>query len=179
MEALGEFHSSRTRKLDLVNGAYVVLLPKTNGAASVTDFRPISLINSLAKIITKILADRLAPRLNELVSGCQNAFIQKRCIHDNFLYVQNVIKALHKAKRPSLFIKLDISKSFDSMSWVFFSGNNACTRFWAAMERLDCHAPSYILFQDSPKWYPGPTNYACKGVTTGRPSVANAIHLSH
>jgi hypothetical protein len=119
MEALGAFHSLRTRKLDLVNEAHVVLLPKTMGAASVTDFRPISLINSLAKIITKILADRLAPRLNELVSCCQNAFIQKRCIHDNFLYVQNVIKALHKAKHPSLFIKLDISKAFDSVSWVF------------------------------------------------------------
>lgn len=82
-------------------------------------FRPISLINSLAKIITKILEDRLAPRLNEIVSGCQNAFIKKRCIHDNFVYVQSVIKALHKAKRPTLFIKLDISKAFDSLNWVF------------------------------------------------------------
>jgi hypothetical protein len=30
-----------------------------------------------------------------------------------------VIKALQKSKRPSLFIKLDISKAFDSVSWVF------------------------------------------------------------
>jgi hypothetical protein len=53
------------------------------------------------------------------VFGCQNAFIKKRCIHDNFIYVQNVVKALNKAKRPSLFIKLDISKAFDSVCWVF------------------------------------------------------------
>lgn len=33
--------------------------------------------------------------------------------------VQNVIKALHKAKRPLLFIKLDISKAFDSLCWVY------------------------------------------------------------
>ena len=32
---------------------------------------------------------------NELVSGSQNAFIKKCCIHDNFVYVQSVIKALH------------------------------------------------------------------------------------
>lgn len=44
---------------------------------------------------------------------------KKRCIHDNFIYVQNVVKALNKAKRPSLFIKLDISKAFDSVCWVF------------------------------------------------------------
>jgi hypothetical protein len=45
--------------------------------------------------------------------------LKKHCIHDNFVYVQSVIKALHKAKRPTLFIKLDISKDFDSLNWVF------------------------------------------------------------
>jgi hypothetical protein len=44
---------------------------------------------------------------------------KKRCIHDNFVYAQNVIRALHKAKQPSLFIKLDISKAFDSLDWAF------------------------------------------------------------
>jgi hypothetical protein len=29
------------------------------------------------------------------------------------------IKALHKAKRPAFFVKLDISKAFDSLSWAF------------------------------------------------------------
>jgi hypothetical protein len=42
------------------------------------------LINSLAKIITKVLAERLAPKLGQLVSRSQNAFIKGRCIHDNF-----------------------------------------------------------------------------------------------
>lgn len=82
--AIQAFHSLRTQRLELVNEANVVLIPKMNDASEVADFRPINLINSLAKIITKILADRLSPRLNELVSGCQNAFIRKRCIHDNF-----------------------------------------------------------------------------------------------
>jgi hypothetical protein len=114
LAALQAFHSLRTQKLDLINEANVVLLPKTPDAASITDFRPISLINSLVKIITKVMAERLVPKLNDLVSTCQNAFIKKRCIHDNFLYIQSVIKALHKAKRPTLFIKLDISKAFYS-----------------------------------------------------------------
>jgi hypothetical protein len=118
-EVLKAFHSLKTRKLELINEANIVLLPKKDGATNVSEFRPISLISSMAKIITKILADRLAPRLNELISGCQNAFIKKRCIHDNFVYVQSVTRALHKANRSSLFIKLDISKAFDSVSWVF------------------------------------------------------------
>jgi hypothetical protein len=71
MAALQAFHSLRTQKLDLINEAHVVLIPKISDAAAVTNFRPINIINSLAKIITKVLADRLAPRLSELVSVCQ------------------------------------------------------------------------------------------------------------
>jgi len=105
--------------MQLFNEANIVLLPKKEDAAQIVDYRPISLINSVTKIITKILATRLAPRMNELVSQAQNAFIKKRCIHGNFLYVQRVIQALHKKKQPALFIKLDISKAFDSIGWQY------------------------------------------------------------
>jgi hypothetical protein len=40
-------------------------------------------------------------------------------IHDNFLYVQNLVKELHSARTPSLFLKLDISKAFDSVGWAY------------------------------------------------------------
>jgi hypothetical protein len=52
----------------LQNEANIVLLPKKEGAHYLTDFRLISLINSLAKVLTKLLAERLAPRLEQLVS---------------------------------------------------------------------------------------------------------------
>jgi hypothetical protein len=118
-QAIFSFYLHRTAKLNLVNEANIVLLPKNQVAATISDYRPISLINSVAKIITKILANRLAPKMNELVSGAQNAFIKKRCIHDNFIYSQRVIQLLHRKKKSALFIKLDISKAFDSISWQF------------------------------------------------------------
>jgi hypothetical protein len=65
---------------------------KREGADRFDMFRPISLINSFMKILTKILANRLAPRMNEIVSTAQIAFIQKRSIHDNFLYVQKLFR---------------------------------------------------------------------------------------
>jgi retron-type reverse transcriptase len=103
-----------------VNEANIVLLPKNQMAATISEYRPISLINSVAKLITKVLANRLAPHMNELVSHAQNAFIKKRCIHDNFLYAQRVIQLLHRKKKPAFFfIKLDISKAFDSIGWTF------------------------------------------------------------
>lgn len=109
-------YNHRTSKMSLINQANIVLLPKTLDATSLTDYR---LINSVVKIITNILANRLAPHMNSLVSNAQNAFIKKICIHDNFIYAQRVVQLLHKKKKSVLFIKLDISKAFDSISWSF------------------------------------------------------------
>jgi hypothetical protein len=92
---------------------------KREGADRIDMFRPISLINSFMKILTKILANRLAPGMNEIVSTAQNTFIQKRSIHDNFLYVQKVIQKLHMNNQPALFVKLDISKASDSINWAY------------------------------------------------------------
>jgi hypothetical protein len=49
--------------LDLLNSAYILLLPKKDDACRVKDFRPISLVHSFAKLITKLLTNRLAVTL--------------------------------------------------------------------------------------------------------------------
>ena len=45
--------------------------------------------------------------------------IKKRSIHDNFIYTQNLVQCLHRQKIPALFLKLDISKAFDSVRWDY------------------------------------------------------------
>jgi hypothetical protein len=65
-------------KLHLLNSSYVILLPKKIEALEIKDFRPIGLIHSFAKIVTKILANRLAARLPELVSSNKSAFVKGR-----------------------------------------------------------------------------------------------------
>ncbi|KAK1615173.1 hypothetical protein QYE76_020690 [Lolium multiflorum] len=57
--------------------------------------------------------------MNELISNAQSAFIKRRSIHDNFLYVKNMATRLHKNKNPSLLLKLDIRKAFDSLRWDY------------------------------------------------------------
>jgi hypothetical protein len=116
MAAIMTLFQGDNRKLWLLNSAYLTLIPKKDDTISAKDFRPISLIHSFAKLITKILANRLAPLLDSLVAANQSAFIRGRCIHDNFILVQQSIKLFHKLKVPSLFLKLDISKAFDTIS---------------------------------------------------------------
>jgi hypothetical protein len=119
MAAILTLQQGDARGLGLLNAAYVTLIPKKVDASTARDFRPISLVHSFAKLITKILANRLAPRLDAMVATNQSAFIRGRSIHDNFMLVQQTVKTLHRQKVSSLFLKLDITKAFDSVSWVF------------------------------------------------------------
>ena len=57
--------------------------------------------------------------MDRLVRPCQSAFIQKRSILDNFVYVQSLTKLFRSKKTPSLLLKIDIAKAFDSLSWEF------------------------------------------------------------
>jgi hypothetical protein len=116
---MNQLHRMDSRGLNRINKAIIVLIPKKQGADTLQDFRPISLLHSLIKIFSKILARRLAPKLEGLVDQCQSAFIKKRSIQENFLYVQSTIRFLHKTKKPSILLKLDIAKAFDSLSWAY------------------------------------------------------------
>ena len=83
-------------------------------AVRVSDFRPIRLIHNIAKIFSKMLANRLAPLLDNLVSKCQSTFIRKSGIQDYFLHVQNIVRQCHKSILFALFLKLDLEKAFDT-----------------------------------------------------------------
>nr|GFA93888.1 RNA-directed DNA polymerase, eukaryota [Tanacetum cinerariifolium] len=64
------------------NSSFIALIPKVTDAKFVTDFRPISLIVCVYKVVTKILANRLATVISDLVSDIQSAFVASRQILD-------------------------------------------------------------------------------------------------
>ena len=75
MCAINSFSNLHTANLHWLNSANIVLLPKKDGAEDISKFLPISLIHAFAKIIAKILANCLAPFMNNLVSKSRSAFI--------------------------------------------------------------------------------------------------------
>jgi hypothetical protein len=76
--AINSIYYLRCHDLNLINKANIILLPKKEGAEAITDYRPISLIHAVTKIVTKVLALRLQPFMHRLISACQSAFIKKR-----------------------------------------------------------------------------------------------------
>jgi exonuclease III len=117
MAAINQLSSGDTRNFSLLNQAYITLLPKKEGAVDIAEFRPISLIHGFAKIVAKALACRLSPHMDSLIAVNQSAFIRGRSIQDNFMLVSQSAKTFHRRKVPALFLKLDIARAFDSVSW--------------------------------------------------------------
>lgn len=62
---MGIFNEWFSGNIDLfsVNKAFIVLIPKKDGADRVSDFRPISLVHAIPKIMSKVLVNRLKSTL--------------------------------------------------------------------------------------------------------------------
>jgi hypothetical protein len=106
-----------TRSFHLMNEPLTILLPKIAEAATIKDFWPIFLIHSLGKLFSKVLENKLAPWLQEMVHHSQNTFIKGHFIQDNFKFVQSSARLLHAKKKPCLPLKVDITRAFDSVVW--------------------------------------------------------------
>lgn len=101
------------------NMTHIVLIPKKKGAHEVSHYIPISFIHGVARILLNVIALRLAPHLHYLISQSQCAFIKKRSIHDNFMYVRNLSRRLYQSRIPALLLKLNITKAFDTVRWDY------------------------------------------------------------
>ncbi|KAF5206932.1 Transposon tx1 uncharacterized protein [Thalictrum thalictroides] len=118
MEVVKEF--DQTGFLDWrVNTTFITLIPKISGARSIGDFRPISLVGGIYKIITKTLASRLKKVLPSLISPNQSAFIGRRQILDSILVANECLDSRLKSGVNGVLCKIDIAKLYDSIEWSF------------------------------------------------------------
>ncbi|GJQ93591.1 RNA-directed DNA polymerase, eukaryota, reverse transcriptase zinc-binding domain protein [Tanacetum coccineum] len=101
------------------NSSFIALIPKVPDANLVKDFRPISLIGSIYKIIAKILSNRLVNVLGDIVNEVQSAFIAERQMLDGPFILNEILQWCTKKKKKTLIFKVDFEKAFDSIRWDF------------------------------------------------------------
>ncbi|GKD44085.1 RNA-directed DNA polymerase, eukaryota, partial [Tanacetum coccineum] len=103
------------------NSSFIALILKIPDANLVKDFRPISLIGSLYKIIAKILANRLfvVVVLGDIVNKVHSAFIADRQILNGPFILNEVLQWCKSKKKQSLIFKVDFEKAYDSVRWDF------------------------------------------------------------
>ena len=89
----------------------IIFLPKTKDCKSVTDFRPISLLEFYYKILSKCLANKVDDLLPKLVGPEQYGFIRGRRMSTSAFASLNMIRR----KGQGILLCLGIKKAFDSV----------------------------------------------------------------
>lgn len=78
------------------NVAFIALILKTDSSGSFKDFRPISMVGCLYKIITKLLTSRLQTVIGSVISPFQSSFVKGRQILDGALIASELIDSCKK-----------------------------------------------------------------------------------
>nr|GEW92573.1 RNA-directed DNA polymerase, eukaryota, reverse transcriptase zinc-binding domain protein [Tanacetum cinerariifolium] len=101
------------------NSSFIALIMKMQDAKLMKDFRPIRLIVSLYKIISKILANRMVVVLGEIVNEVQSVFDVNRQILDGPFILDELLNWCKNKKKESMIFKVDFEKAYDSVRWDY------------------------------------------------------------
>ena len=94
--------------------AIIILLYKKGIRELIKNSRPISLINAIVKLISKIFAEKLKMVLPEIIHTDQKGCIKGRQTRHNIRLVKDII---HEDDDEKVIMLLDQQKAFDRVEW--------------------------------------------------------------
>lgn len=108
-----------TLSIDQRRGILSIIPKKGKDLRFLKNWRPLSLLNTDYKILTKVLANRLQLVIDDIVSKDQNGYIKGRFIGDNIRTIADVIDYANLYKQSGIIALLDFEKAFDTVNWTF------------------------------------------------------------
>jgi hypothetical protein len=133
---------------------FLTLIPKIKSPQCLGDFRPISLLGCIYKLVAKVLASCLARVIGPLVAKSQTAFLKGRQLVEGVVVVNEVIDYAKKSGKECLIFKVDFEKAYDSVDWNFLDymlrkfGFGLKWRAW--MWACICNGNMSVLVNGSP-----------------------------
>ncbi|KAM7480816.1 hypothetical protein LguiB_005399 [Lonicera macranthoides] len=101
------------------NSTFICLIPKKLSSLKLKDYRPISLVTSLYKILAKVLALRIREVMSETVGLAQVAFVKGRQILDLVLIANESVEEYRGKNKEGVVFKIDFEKAYDHVEWDF------------------------------------------------------------
>ena len=98
----------------------LTLIPKKNKDRHfLKNWRPISLLNTDYKILTKSLAMRIRNVMPTIIHEDQTGYIKSRFIGQNIRIISDIISYTSLTRTPGILIAIDFEKAFDTVRWSF------------------------------------------------------------
>ncbi|GKV39565.1 hypothetical protein SLEP1_g47323 [Rubroshorea leprosula] len=114
----GEFHQ-HGRLVKGLNSSFLTLIPKKLNSVELKDFRPISLIGCIYKLLAKVLANKLKVVMSQIISDTQSAFVGGRQLVDGVLVLNEVVEKVKRRKHQAFIFKADFENAYDCADWSF------------------------------------------------------------
>ena len=99
--------------------ALITSLHKSGARDDIGNWRPISLLNTDYKIISKAIANKISQSLPFVISDVQTASVPGRSIFSNLSTVRDIINYAYEKNIAAAIISVDHVKAFDCVDWNF------------------------------------------------------------
>ena len=100
-------------------GVITLLEKKGKDPQQIKNWRPVTLLNTDYKILTKSLSRRIEKFIPEVIHTDQSGFVRDRFIGEPIRFVEDLIEKFDREDKPGIVMQLDFEKAFDSMEWNF------------------------------------------------------------
>lgn len=130
------------------NKTLLVLVPKQMNITAMQHLRPISLCETLYKVVAKIIVGRLRP-LHDLVDTSQTSFVPGHQISDNIIIAQEILHRFTKTKGRKGYCawKIDLSKAYDRLAWPSIADVLFEIGIQGSFHRLIMHCITSVTYQ--------------------------------
>ena len=96
------------------------LIPKKDkDLTDLKSWRPLSILNTDYKSLTKVLVNRLKIALPEVINADQIGYMSGRSCFENIRLISDMIKFCKIKNHPCIILLVDFEKAFDSINWTF------------------------------------------------------------
>lgn len=114
-----EMKTSSTNLMHMNTVVMTLLLKSNKDPIYPTSYRPLSLINTDLKVVTKVLATRIETVILILIHHDQTGFIKHRNASDNTHRLFNLISLAQQKQTKTVIVSLDAEKAYDKVKWTF------------------------------------------------------------
>lgn len=100
-------------------GIITILYKNRGSPLKLENYRPLSLLNTEYKILTKVLANRIKMTVGSIISPSQAYSIPGRDITDTICTIRDVVDSMGKDGEGGLILCMDLNKAFDRVEHSF------------------------------------------------------------